>query len=615
MKTESQLSNHAVEPRQNRVNQWRTVITRYTLIYALAGGFALPQRAASQPAAATYRNDRILVKRKKGVLPAALANLHGRLGNRVLRSFPQMGNWEVLTLPGPASVSAQISAYEHSGLVDRAEPDYTVQVDLEPNDFHYYNGDMWHLKNVGQYGGTPGADIHAPAGWDIQHTASNIVVAAIDTGVRYTHEDLAPNMWVDPVDGSHGTNVVFGTNDPWDDYGHGTHISGTIGAVGNNSVGVVGVCWQVQIMACKCIDALGNCSISDAVTCIDFARRKGARIINASWGGTTFDSAALRDAINAARDAGIIFVTAAGNSASDNDAVSFSPADYIYDNIITVAATDRNDNLAIFSNYGATTVHLAAPGSPVYSCWNGSDSDYAYRDGTSMSVPQVVGACALVWAHYPALTHHQVIKRVLYGVDVLPSLAGKCVTGGRLNLAKVLGAQPAPTWTSNTVWVDDALPAGAVAAADGGDSWTWVTNNPPPYSGTQASQSNIGSGLHEHYFANAAATLEVFPGDTLYAYVYLDPANVPSEVMLQWNDGCWEHRAYWGADIITYGMDGTSDRLSMGPLPSPGEWVRLEVPAHAVGLEGATLKGMSFTLVDGRATWDYAGRFSPGPLP
>ena len=579
------------------------------------GAVLLPVLVWSQPPAAAFRNDRILVKPKEGIAPAALATLHARLGNHVLRALPRIGNWQVLSLPQDASVAAHVSVYQHSGLVESAEPDYTVRVNLEPNDFNYWNGDLWHLKNVGQYGGTPGADIHAPAAWDIQNTASNLVVAVLDTGVRYTHEDLAANMWADPVDGSHGTNVIFGTNDPWDDYGHGTHISGIIGAVGNNTVGVVGVCWRVQIMACKCIDALGNCSISDAITCIDFARTHGARIINASWGGSSFDSAALRDAINAARDAGIIFVTAAGNNATDNDSVPFSPADYEYDNLVTVAATDRNDNLAAFSNYGATSVHLAAPGSPVFSCWIGSDSDYRYRDGTSMSVPQVVGACALVWAHYPTLTHHQVIKRVLYGVDSLPSLAGTCVTGGRLNLANALGAQPAPPWSSNTVWVDDALPAGAAPAADGGDSWNWVSNNPPPFSGAQASQSNLGSGLHEHYFAQATATLDVLTGDTLYAYVYLDPDNLPSEVMLQWNDGCWEHRAYWGQNLITYGMDGTSDRRFMGALPPAGQWVRLEVPASLVGLEGATLKGMGFTLVDGRATWDCAGRSSTTPPP
>ena len=598
----------------------------------------------SAPAPAGFRSDRILIKPKEGISLSTLAGLHTRLGGRVLRAFPRIANLQVVQLPKLASVPTILAAYRLSGLVAYAEPDYTVNVLMEPNDFRYGNGDLWNFKNLGQYGGTPGADIHGPDGWDIQNTASNIIVAVIDTGVRYTHEDLAPNMWVNPgetgldafgrdkatngidddgdgyIDDVHGINTLLNNGDPNDDYGHGSHVAGIIGAAGNNSVGVVGVCWQVQLMACEFIDSQGNGSISDAVACMDYARSKGARIINASWGSYTFTSAALQDAVNSMRDAGIIFVAACGNNGNDNDANSLYPASYGYDNVIAVAATDRTDSLAFFSNYGATKVHLAAPGSPIFSCWNGSDSDYRSFDGTSMAAPHVAGACALVWAHYPGLSPHQVIKRVLAGVDLLPGLAGKCVTGGRLNLAKALGPQVSAESTPTTVWVDDALPAGAVAGIDGGDSWSgepwnWVTNNPAPYSGTAAHQSDIISGIHRHYFVNATDTLEVFPGDTLFAYVYLDPANPPREVMLEWNDGCWEHRAFWGENIIAWGMYGTSNRRNMGSLPPAGQWARLEVPASLLDLEGATLNGMSFMLVDGRATWDYAGRNSSSAPP
>ena len=162
--------------------------------------------------------------------------------------------------------------------------------------------------------------------------------------------------------------------------------------------------------------------------------------------------------------------------------------------------------------------------------------------------------------------------------------------------------------SQNTIWVDDALPAGAIAASDGGDGWTWISANPAPYSGSLAHQSTLGAGEHQHYFYNATATLSVAVGDTLFAYVYLDPANPPSEVMLQWNDGSWEHRAYWGANLIGWGTDGTVSRRFMGALPATGQWVRLSVPAAQVGLEGRTLTGMAYTLYGGRATWDYAGR-------
>jgi len=319
------------------------------------------------------------------------------------------------------------------------------------------------------------------------------------------------------------------------------------------------------------------------------------------------------------RDAGVIFVAAAGNNANNNDANSLYPASYNFDNVIAVAASDRNDNLAWFSNFGLNTVKIAAPGIPVFSCWNGSDTDYANYQGTSMAAPHVTGACALVWAKYPNLSMLQVIRRVLNGVDVLPGLTNDCTSGGRLNLGKALTPPPVPKVPPPdiSVWVDDTLPGGAITNDSGGDSWTaepwnWVTGNPAPFSGTVAHQSMLASGIHEHLFQNATNTMEVFPGDTLFAYVYLDPANPPREIMLEWNDGCWEHRAFWGENLIQWGEYGTSDRLDMGDLPPAGQWVRLAVPASALQLEGAVVQGMCFMLYDGRATWDYAGRASGG---
>jgi hypothetical protein len=164
------------------------------------------------------------------------------------------------------------------------------------------------------------------------------------------------------------------------------------------------------------------------------------------------------------------------------------------------------------------------------------------------------------------------------------------------------------TTSREVVWFDDTLPGGAVPFSDGGDSWNWISSNPAPFSGSRAHQSSISSGLHEHYFNWAWDTLTLNPGDKLFAYVYLDPANVPGEVMLIWGGDNWEHRAYWGANYITYGQDGTVGRRYMGLLPPAGRWVRLEVPASAVGLEGRTVNGMAFTLYGGRAAWDYAGK-------
>ena len=448
--------------------------------------------AQINPSPAGFRTDRILVKPKPG---ADLTGLHVSFGTKVMRQFPGIGNLQVLQLLPGADVRVLLGAYQQSALVEYAEPDFIVQAMLEPNDFRYSDGSLWGLHNTGLYGGTAGADIDAPNGWDIQSTADDIVVAVIDTGARYTHEDLAANMWVNPgesgpgllgvdksangidddgdgyIDDVHGINAILGTGIPWDDHGHGTHVSGTIGGVGNNRVGVVGVAWRIQLMACKFLDATGHGSISDAITCIDYARKKGAKIINASWGDYTTDPYngiladhnntahwnALHDAIASARDAGILFVAACGNDGTDNDVHPLYPASYTdLDNIIAVAATDRNDSKASFSNYGGNTVHLGAPGQDIFSCWNGSDSDYRYLSGTSMATPHVVGVCALVWSHYSDDSYAQIKSRVLNGVEPLPSLAGKCVTGGRLNLYRSLGSSPPPTLPVVTVIATDS---------------------------------------------------------------------------------------------------------------------------------------------------------------
>src|SRR5439155_9028487 len=288
-------------------------------------------------------------------------------------------------------------------------------------------------------------------------------VAVIDTGIRYTHEDLASNMWRNPgetgldangndkatngidddgdgyVDDVYGINAITGSGDPGDDYFHGTHCAGTIGGVGNNGVGVAGVAWHVKLMACKFISSEGWGYISDAIECIDYARHKGARIMSNSWGSWGGYTQALRDAIAAARDAGIIFVAAAGNNyGNDNDVSPFYPASYDLDNIVAVAATDSADGLADFSNFGRTSVDLGAPGVGIYSCLNYSDSAYGYCSGTSMATPHVAGAFALLKAQFPTKTYAELIRRMFDTVDPLPALNDRSVTGGRLNLAKAL---------------------------------------------------------------------------------------------------------------------------------------------------------------------------------
>ncbi|MGC8742944.1 MAG: S8 family serine peptidase [Verrucomicrobiia bacterium] len=403
-----------------------------------------------------YHPSRLLVKPKQQVNLNQLNALHKNYGNNVKREYPSFGNLQTIVITSGKNPVEMAKLYLQSGLVEYAEPDYAIKTDqLVPNDPLYTSGSQWNLNNIGQFGGTPDADIDAPEGWAVSNTASNIVVAIIDSGVRYTHEDLSENMWVNPgeipnnsidddkdgyVDDIYGINAIDGASNPGnplDDFGHGTHVAGIIGAVGNNGKGVVGVAWRVKIMALKFIDSSNNGYVADAIECINYAINKGAKIINTSWGSTTYSSS-LQTALNSARSAGIIVVASAGNESQNNDITPSYPASYNLDNIISVLATDLNDNLANYSNYGATSVDVGAPGSSIYSTFFSSDSSYIYLSGTSMAAPHVTGLCALAWQRFPIQGYNQIIKRVLESVDKLPSLSGKCVSGGRVNLFKLL---------------------------------------------------------------------------------------------------------------------------------------------------------------------------------
>ena len=487
-----------------------------------------PHPAAGPPAPAHFRNDRILLKPKAQADLKALAGLHLKNKTRVLRTFPQIGNLQVLQLPPGADARELIAAYKKSGMVEYAEPDYLLQTFLTPNDPDYLNGTLWNMHNTGQNGGVAGADIHAPQAWDLQNTAKDAIVAVVDTGIRRTHEDLSDNMWINPgeigldangqdkssngidddgdgyVDDVYGIDAVLGTGQPEDLVGHGSHVSGIIGAVGDNGVGVVGVAWRVQMMDCKFLNTLGHDagSISDAITCIDYARSKGANIINASWGGYSFTSTALYDAIRSTRDADMIFVAATGNDGNNNDLNPLYPASYDLDNIIAVMATTRTDSPATWSNFGAQAVSIGAPGGDILSCWNGSDSDYQSISGTSMAAAHVSGVCAVVWQHYPTETYRQIINRVLGSVDLLPSLSGKCFTGGRVNLQQALAGPVRPilsvSRSGNQLQFMVAGEANTVYVVDSSAdfrNWTLLLSNRTGSNGEFAfSQTNPGSG-------------------------------------------------------------------------------------------------------------------------
>src|ERR1051325_767568 len=415
---------------------------RVFLWLCFAGGLDVAQSASPAPSLvgdAKYRDDRILIQPKSGVTSAALAAFHSTLRAKVLGTFDGMGRLQIVAVPTGQTAKGLVGKYQRSGLIAFAEPDYFGHTFVTtPNDPRYLDGTLWALNNTGQSGGTPDADIDAPEAWDALTSAANIVVAVVDTGVRSTHEDLAANMWVNPTDGGHGFNALTGTNDPTDGSGHGTMVAGVLGAVGNNGKGVTGVAWKVQIMACKAFNNFGSGNVSDAITCLDYARTNGARIINASFGFP--DSLALSNAIAAARDAGILVVAACGNSSTNVDLSPTYPACYHLDNVVSVAYTTRNDVLAAPSNYGPTNVHLAAPGDMIYSTFAATDNFYLSQSGSSFAAPYVAGSFALMLAKFTGETHQQIISLLLNATDPLPSLAGKCVTGGRLNLRNALSS-------------------------------------------------------------------------------------------------------------------------------------------------------------------------------
>ncbi|UEM07882.1 S8 family serine peptidase (plasmid) [Skermanella rosea] len=327
-------------------------------------------------------------------------------------------------------------------------------------------GLLWGLDNQGQTGGVADADIDAPEAWD-QATGSGAVVAVIDTGIDLAHPDLDDNLWSNPgeiggngldddgngyVDDIHGYDFVNEDADPNDDYSHGTHVAGTIAAEAGNGQGIAGVAWDARLMAVKAFDSTGFANEFDMIQAIEYAALEGADISNHSWGAYEF-SQGIYDAIRLAAEQGQLFVAAAGNESNDNDAVPGYPASFDLDNVISVAATTASDTLAWFSNFGATSVDLGAPGEGIYSTLPGNG--YGYLDGTSMATPHVSGAAALLLSQNPGLSAEELKSALLGTADPVADLAGRTVTGGRLNAAAALAASGPPVEITGTDGDDD----------------------------------------------------------------------------------------------------------------------------------------------------------------
>jgi len=357
-----------------------------------------------------------------------------------VRSNLPLRNVALVRLQQGDSVRAAEAALERDHDVAWASPNYLYETLLTPNDPYF--GDAWHLEKIA-----------APAAWDTTTGSPSVTVAVVDTGFEQTHADLAPNLWTNPaevangvdddgngkIDDLHGWNFVGNNANPEDDNGHGTHVGATVGARGDDGYGVPGVAWNVGLMPLKAANSQGLFASTSIIGAFAYACGEGARIVNGSFGGTVAD-----DGVSAAIDGcpGSLFVFAAGNSGANNDLAPRFPCAYDLANIICVAATDDFDVLASFSNYGAASVDLAAPGVDILSAY--PPHDWAWAAGTSAAAPQVAGAAALLASHRPALTAVELRAALMNGVDKVAGLNGVVGVGGRLNVQKTLTAPTTP---------------------------------------------------------------------------------------------------------------------------------------------------------------------------
>lgn len=416
----------------------------------------------------------VLVRFRARTTADEVKRLTEALNDRVEDRFEFVQNYAVIEDEDGLDAAEVARQYMRQPEVEYAEPNFQIELDpaeddsaeeaaeeLErpltatPND--PLLGEQWALINTGQRNGKAKADINALKAWLDKTTGSDrVVVAVLDSGVNYAHQDLVNNIWTRPaslapyadaelgtIDDAHGYDALENDGDPMDENGHGTHCAGIVGAEGNNGEGITGVNWKVQIMPLRFMDANGMGTTKDAIEAINYVieRKKAGvnvRVINASWGSTRY-SRALEDAIRRAGEEGILFVAASGNSSVNTDNSPHYPSSYALANVISVAALNRRDELASFSNYGPKTVHLAAPGAEILSTW--LEGTYEEHSGTSMATPVVSGVAALVLSNEPNLSVKDLRERLFKSVDRLDALNGKIVTGGRINAARAVGAE------------------------------------------------------------------------------------------------------------------------------------------------------------------------------
>jgi hypothetical protein len=426
------------------------------LIFVSITSWALVRDNALIKSSLPYKPGYVLVKTVDGASRDALDSTAFSLGALLQKEFTLVPGLLLFEYDGAYDIQEIIDAFKANNYVDYAEPDYYYHI-ATTNDPRFR--EEWALENTGQTGGTPDVDLNAHLMWQIENGDPKVVIGVIDTGVDYSHADLMPNLLRNPaeipannidddsngyVDDIFGINAINNSGKPLDDNAHGTHVSGTIGADGNNFIGISGVAQNIRIMSCKFLDANGSGSTSDAIQCLQYFANLKTRAknpinivaTNNSWGSSS-SSNALRDAIKAHEKLGILFVAAAGNEAANNDISPSFPANYELSNIISVAATDHKDTLASFSNYGKRSVHVGAPGVRILSTV--LNQGYALLSGTSMATPHVTGLIAIIKSAFPSLDARQIKNLVLSSGVPISSLQNKSISGRRIRGADTNG--------------------------------------------------------------------------------------------------------------------------------------------------------------------------------
>jgi serine protease len=438
-----------------------------------------------------YEPGQILVRFKRDAGISAQTSLHAELGTSVVHVYNFVPNLQVVELPKDLSVEEALARFQKDPSVLYAEANLIYNTTATtPNDTRF--GELFGLHNTGQSSGLADADIDAVEAWDITQGSDDVIIAVLDTGIDYNHPDLTANTFVNPgefggtagvdddgngfIDDLHGINTLNGSGDPFpgDGEAHGTHVGGTIAAAGNNGQGVVGVNWRAKLIACKAFSPSGA-TLVDIIECLDYFLEMKTRATNPvniiasnnSWGGGGF-SQALLDAIEAHNSAGILFIAAAGNSNVNTDVTAHFPSSYESTNIISVLASNRLDQRASFSNFGARTVDVGAPGQDILSTVIGGN--FAVFSGTSMATPHVAGLVGLLKAADPARTPQQIKNLILTGGDVTPATDTEVLTGRRINAFgsltctnRVLNNRFAPAGNNVVVALGTPVPVGVLS--------------------------------------------------------------------------------------------------------------------------------------------------------